>query len=175
MTIFAALYLTTSVAQGTPSETAQPPVTEANSKESGSAEKIKASSAEIQHELNICRSKSVIRFAEAPDLYIDDMKVAEVSNGTHIVHRVNPNATFSLKTKANPFLYRFKDELLVRGTLIEPMFIVVKAERNLSQGLTLFFGGAIAEATRQSIEVGESKNWTTSIVSLNEFVERCNE
>jgi hypothetical protein len=117
----------------------------------------------------------MIRFAEAPDLYIDDKKVAEVSNGTKVVQRVSPTATFTVKTAANPFLYRFRDEVLIKGKSIEPMFIVIKAERNLAQGVSVLFGGALAEATRQSIQVGDSKNWTTSIVSREEFAARCAE
>jgi hypothetical protein len=55
------------------------------------------------------------------------------------------------------------------------MFIVIKAERNLAQGLSVFFGGAIAEAARQSVQVGDSKNWTTSIVPRDEFAAKCAE
>jgi len=76
---------------------------------------VNATSAETQLELNICRVKSVIRFAEAPDLYIDDKKVAEISNGIKVVHRLSPASSFTVKTTANPFLYRFKDELVIKG------------------------------------------------------------
>jgi hypothetical protein len=117
----------------------------------------------------------MIRFAEAPDLYIDDKKVAEISNGTKVIQRLSPTASFTVKTAANPFLYRFRDELVIKGQPVESMFIVIKAERNLAQGLSVFFGGAIAEAARQSVQVGDSKNWTTSIVARDEFVTKCAE
>lgn len=134
---------------------------------------ISVTSTEAQLELSICRVKSMIRFAEAPDLYIDDKKVAEISNGTKVVRSISPADTFTVKTAANPFVYRFRDEVLFKGKPIEPMFIVIKAERNLAQGISVFFGGALAEATRQSIQVGDLKNWTVNIVAREEFAAKC--
>jgi hypothetical protein len=72
-------------------------------------------------------------------------------------------------------VYRFRDELVIKGQPVQPMFIVIKAERNITQGLSVFFGGAVAEAARQSVQVGESKNWSTSIVTNDEFATKCAE
>jgi hypothetical protein len=175
LAFFAALICGMVSAQATSESTAQLPASGVGDAGTIAPANMNLPNAEVQHELNICRVKSMIRFAEAPDLYIDDKKVAEVSNGTKVVQRVSPTATFTVKTAANPFLYRFRDEVLIKGKSIEPMFIVIKAERNLAQGVSVLFGGALAEATRQSIQVGDSKNWTTSIVSREEFAARCAE
>ena len=173
--IFAVITCSMANAQSTSELTPQLPATGASDGVATAPVSINVTSAEAQLELNICRLKSVIRFAEAPDLYIDDKKVAEISNGTKVVQSISPTATFTVKTAANPFVYRFRDEVLIKGKPIEPMFIVIKAERNLAQGISVFFGGALAEATRQSIQVGDSKNWTTSIVAQDEFVAKCTE
>lgn len=126
--------------------------------------------------LNICRVKSIIRMAEAPDLYVNDAKIGELSNGVKLTHTVKTNDSYTVKTTASPLLFRFKDELLVKGRMpAEPIYVVIKAERNMAQGLSVFFGGAIAESIRQSTEIGETKNWTTSFVTGNEFIGRCNE
>jgi hypothetical protein len=162
-------------AQATSEQTPQLPAIGAGDAMPASSGSINATSAEAQLELNICRVKSMIRFAEAPDLYIDDKKVAEISNGTKVVQRLSPIASFTVKTAANPFLYRFRDELVIKGQPVEHMFIVIKAERNLAQGLSVVFGGAIAEAARQSVQVGDSKNWTASIVPRDEFAAKCAE
>ena len=173
--IFAVITCSSANAQATSELTLQLPATGASDAVATAPVSINVTRAEAQLELNICRLKSVIRFAEAPDLYIDDKKVAEISNGTKVVQSISPTATFTVKTAANPFVYRFRDEVLIKGKPIEPMFIVIKAERNLAQGISVFFGGALAEATRQSIQVGDSKNWTTSIVAQDEFVAKCTE
>ncbi|WP_295550151.1 hypothetical protein [Limnohabitans sp. Rim8] len=126
--------------------------------------------------LNICRVKSIIRMAEAPDLYVNDAKIGELSNGVRLTHSVKTNDSYTVKTTASPLLFRFKDELLVKGRMpSEPIYAVIKAERNLAQGLSVFFGGAIAESIRQSTEVGDTKNWTTSFVTQSEFAGRCDE
>jgi hypothetical protein len=175
ITIFSVLVLASLGAQGATEQPTQSTEAQSGNLVTTTSENNSLSSTGAQFELNICRKKSIVRFAEAPDLYIDDMKVAEISNGTKVVHRLNQKNTFALKTKANPLLYRFKGETLIKGSAVETLFLVVRAERNLTQGITVFFGGAIAEATRQGIQVGESKNWTISIVTPNEFAERCNE
>lgn len=173
--IFAAFACGTVNGQAASEATAQLPTGEASSTGTITPGSISAPGADAQYELNICRLKSVIRFAEAPGLYIDDKKVADISNGTKVVQSVSPTATFTIKTAANPFVYRFRDEVLIKGKPIEHMFIVIKAERNLAQGISVFFGGALAEATRQSIQVGDSKNWTASVVAREEFAAKCTE
>jgi hypothetical protein len=173
--IFAVITCIMANAQATFEQTPQLPVVGASDAAATASGSINVTSAEAQLVLNICRVKSMIRFAEAPDLYIDDKKVAEISNGTKVTQRLSPTASFTVKTTANPFLYRFKEELVIKGQPVEPMFIVIKAERNLAQGLSVFFGGAIAEAARQSVQVGDSKNWTTSIVPSDEFAAKCAE
>ncbi len=126
--------------------------------------------------LNICRVKSIIRMAEAPDLYVNDAKIGELSNGVRLTHSVKINDSYTVKTTASPLLFRFKDELLVKGRMpTEPIYVVIKAERNMAQGLSVFFGGAIAESIRQSTEVGDTKNWTTSLVSQSEYSSKCDE
>lgn len=126
--------------------------------------------------LNICRVKSIIRMAEAPDLYVNDVKIGELSNGVRLSHSVKTNDSYTVKTTASPLLFRFKDELLIKGRMpAEPVYVVIKAERNMAQGLSVFFGGAIAESIRQSTEVGDTKNWTTSLVTQSEFAGRCDE
>jgi hypothetical protein len=175
LVIFAVITCGTANAQATSEQTLQLSAVGVSDAVATAPGSINVTSAEAQLELNICRVKSMIRFAEAPDLYVDDKKVAELSNGTKVVQRLSPTAVFTVKTTANPFLYRFKDELVIKGQPIEPMFIVIKAERNLAQGLSIFFGGAIAEAARQSVQLGDSKNWTTSIVPPDEFAAKCAE
>ena len=172
---FAVITCSTANAQATSELTPQLPAIGASDAVATAPGSINVTSAEAQLELNICRVKSMIRFAEAPDLYIDAKKVAEISNGTKVVQHISPTATFTVKTTANPFLYRFKDELVIKGQPVDSLFIVIKAERNLAQGLSVFFGGAIAEAARQSVQVGESKNWTTSLVTRDEFAAKCAE
>lgn len=131
---------------------------------------------EVSVVLNICRVKSIIRMAEAPDLYVNDAKIGELSNGVRLTHNVKTNDSYTVKTTASPLLFRFKDELLVKGRVpAESIYVVIKAERNMAQGLSVFFGGAIAESIRQSTEIGETKNWTTSLVTENEFIGKCNE
>ena len=126
--------------------------------------------------LNICRVKSIIRMAEAPDLYVNDAKIGELSNGVRLTHSLKTNDSYTVKTTASPLLFRFKDELLIKGRMpAEPIYVVIKAERNMAQGLSVFFGGAIAESIRQSTEVGDTKNWTTSLVTHDEFLSKCNE
>ena len=173
--IFAVITCGAANAQATTEQTPQLPAMGASDAVPTSLGGINVTSAEAPLELNICRVKSMIRFAEAPDLFIDDRKVAEISNGTKVVQRLSPTASFIVKTAANPFLYRFRDELVIKGQPVEPMFIVIKAERNIAQGLSVFFGGAIAEAVRQSVQVGDSKNWATSIVPRDEFAAKCAE
>lgn len=126
--------------------------------------------------LNICRVKSIIRMAEAPDLYVNDVKIGELSNGVRLTHSVKTNDSYTVKTTASPLLFRFKDELLVKGHIpAEPIYVVVKAERNIAQGFSVLFGGAIAESIRQGTEIGDTKNWTTSLVTESEYSSRCNE
>jgi len=93
-----------------------------------------------------------------------------------LTHSVKINDSYTVKTTASPLLFRFKDELLVKGRMpTEPIYVVIKAERNMAQGLSVFFGGAIAESIRQSTEVGDTKNWTTSLVSQSEYSSKCDE
>ncbi len=173
--IFAVITCSMANAQATSDQTPQQSVSGASDSVPSNLGRINVTSAEAQLELNICRVKSVIRFAEAPDLYIDDKKVAEISNGIKVVQRLSPTSSFTVKTAANPFVYRFRDELVIKGQLVEPMFIVIKAERNLAQGLSVFFGGALAESARQSVQAGDSKNWSAGIVTRDEFDAKCAE
>jgi hypothetical protein len=72
---FAIFAVTTCImanAQPTSELTPQLPATGASDAVANVPVNINVISAEAQLELNICRLKSVIRFAEAPDLYIDD-------------------------------------------------------------------------------------------------------
>ena len=87
---------------------------------------------------------------------------------------VNTGYGDAYKTSANPFLYRFKDELLVKGTIrTESIYAVIKAERNFAQGITVLFGGMIAESIRQNTEAGQTENWTTSVVTKEEYLFAC--
>lgn len=120
--------------------------------------------------LNICRPKSVVRFAESPDVYINGVKVGEVANGSGQSTLVREGDTFSLKTSASPLLFRFTDEELITGKIgAIPIFLVVEGRANVSQGMSVLFGGAIAESTRQNLRGGNTGNWLIKVVDESEY------
>lgn len=120
--------------------------------------------------LSICRPKSLVRFAESPDVYVNEAKVGEVANGSAQSTLVYEGDSFSLKTSASPLLFRFTDEELITGRVgAIPMFLVVEGRATVSQGISVLFGGAIAESTRQSLRGGNTGNWSIKVVDESEY------
>lgn len=40
----------------------------------------------------------------------------------------------------NPFLFGLSDAVLIKGTPVEHMFLFTKAERDITQGISVFLG-----------------------------------
>lgn len=141
-----------------------------------SKDSIPMGTADSKITINICRINSVVRMAESPDLYINSSRFMELSNGNKVIYHANKNDSYLLKTSSNPFVYRFKDEVLAEGKFEDgPIYMTIKAERNLPQGLSILFGGAIAESVRQGGESGKSNNWSVNIVTSDDYPSKCDE
>jgi len=125
--------------------------------------------------LNICRPDSIIRSMESPDIFINGNILSELKNGSSFSFNVHKGDKFSVETTANALLYRFKNEIIVSGDVSDSaQYIVVTAERNLSQGLSVLFGGAIAEVSRQNVSGSSSSgSWSYVRTSLNEYKSAC--
>jgi hypothetical protein len=65
-------------------------------------------------------------------------------------------------------------EIIVSGTVAESShYVVVKAERNLGQGIAMMFGGAIAVAALEGANSGSSGSWSYTIVEQKSFEQEC--
>jgi hypothetical protein len=141
-----------------------------------SAESLKNTNDSLDIAINICRIKSIIRSVEAPDLYVNNVKVGELSNGAKLIHHAKTGDVYAVKTLANPLLFRFKDELLAKGIVHnESVYSVVRVERNIAKGLGILFGGAMLESVRQNIDTGDTKDWTTTVVAAEDYQSKCSE
>lgn len=125
-------------------------------------------------QLTVCRVNSVKRGAEAPELRIDKAVVGQVGSGGRVTVKIKPETMVDLFLESNPFMYRFGDLVLrskkmARG---ESVYWVIVPEANLMSGITVFLGGAAAEATRQK-STGQLGNWSVSDVAPEDFDTLC--
>ncbi|WP_461483851.1 hypothetical protein [Porticoccus sp.] len=125
--------------------------------------------------LEICRPASITRSVEAPDLYIDGQNVAEIANGTSFKVETHVGAGVKLFLEKNMLVYRFKDTTIYSDSLeSDPLFLIVSAEANIKEGISVLLGGAIAESARQYVdEKSVSDSWSVLAVSEEVFRTEC--
>ncbi len=82
---------------------------------------------------------------------------------------------YVLSLKSNPFVYRFKDETLLKDKAgNKKRFYILKGLSNVSQGISVMLGGAVAESARQSISENESSgSWQLDEVDQKQYQLQC--
>ena len=123
----------------------------------------------------ICRPSSIIRFAETPSLYVNEVEKQNISNGTLVSEELNLGDTFLIGTKANPILFRMKDEEILKGNAKENItrYIVLEGLTNWTQGISVFLGGAIGAAVNSELQDTASSNWKISLLEKDAFFKKC--
>ena len=124
----------------------------------------------------ICRPSSIIRFAETPSLYINDVEKQNISNGTFVSEELNLGDKFLIGTKANPILFRMKDEEILKGNAKESLsrYVVLEGLANWTQGISVLLGGAIGAAVNSELQDTASSNWKISLLEKDAFLKKCN-
>lgn len=125
--------------------------------------------------MEVCRPASITRSVEAPDLLLDGEVVAEITNGSSFKIYAYEGASVELFLQKNMLVYRFSDTTIYSDTLgVNPLYVLVNAEANFKGGLTVLFGGAIAESARQEVDnKSVSDSWTVLMLSESAFREKC--
>ena len=123
----------------------------------------------------ICRPSSMIRFAETPSLYVNDVERQNISNGTLVSEALNIGDKFLIGTKANPILFRMKDEEILKGDAKENLsrYVVLEGLTNWTQGISVFLGGAIGAAVNSELQDTASSNWKISLLEKDAFFKNC--
>lgn len=125
-------------------------------------------------QFSICRPSSIIRSFEKPDVLVNGVLQGVVENGSKNSYLVGDGKKFEVFLASNFLMYRFNDETLyaAKAQAKKQTFIVVTPQTNWAQGLSVAFGGALAESARQS---GNSKsdNWTVTEVDSSTFNQAC--
>ena len=88
----------------------------------------------ITGSLNICRPRSIIRFIEAPDLYLNGTNVGEISNGEKLIQPLNLSDKFEINTQKSFLLGRKEKEILLEGEVkaAGDLFFLVSATSSTS-------------------------------------------
>ena len=123
--------------------------------------------------LYVCRPASYMRPVDKPDIYIQGDYVAELKSGSSFKFSVSKGDLYSIVLSKKPLMYRFKDEILINGTVGEDnAYIIVTPQRNLQQSVAVMLGGAIAESIRQD-GASESGGWTSVLVDSLSYKDTC--
>lgn len=131
---------------------------------------------EFAHDFYVCRPSSMIRSIEKPDVLIDGTANGELENGSKRRYSVRAGKKFSLFLPSSFLMYRFNDETLfsVQAEAQKVTYLIVSPQANWAQGLSIYFGGAIAESVRQT-EQKKSDNWTVAQVDKAMYEKVCSD
>ena len=144
----------------------------------------------ITGSLNICRPRSIIKFLEAPDLYLNGTNVGEISNGEKLIQPLNLSDKFEISLQKSFLIGRKEKEILLEGEVkaVGDLFFLVSANSSISNlgrdlGLAVISkegGDALANALGLSGDGGSFVNymrneygWTVRVVDKQTFKTEC--
>jgi len=107
-------------------------------------------------DVHICRPSSFVKNLESPDLFIDGVNMAEISNGSRVTISSVEGAEMRVKLVKNFLVQRFNDQLIYQTTISDkPIYLVIATgSPDWSGGLAVLFGAdanAIAASSDKSV------------------------
>jgi len=91
----------------------------------------------------ICRPNSFVKSLESPDLFIDGVNMAEITNGSQLTVSSFEGAELRVKLVKNILVQRFNDQLIYQTTISDqPVYLIIAAgSPDWASGLAVLFGG----------------------------------
>ena len=125
--------------------------------------------------ISFCRQASIMRIAEAANLYIDDEIVAVVRNNSRGTVPIDLNQSYRFGLEPSVLFMRLSDQTAFQGIAAtkKDRYIFISGMANVDQGLAILAGGIIGakEMDRQQ-DTGKA-NWNITEVSQSAFLEVC--
>lgn len=126
--------------------------------------------------ISFCRPSSIIRIAEAPNLYVDGEVVAVVKNNSRGSVPIDLNQNFRFGLDPSALFMRVSEQTAFEGVAArkEDRYFVISGKSNLDQGIAILIGGIAGAAAMDKRQDTGKANWGVSEVSQATFLETCN-
>jgi hypothetical protein len=125
--------------------------------------------------ISFCRPASIMRIAEAPNLYVDGEIVAVVKNNSRGSVPIDLNQNFRFGLEPSALFMRVSDQTAFEGVaaIKEDRYFLITGMANVDQGLAILAGGIIGAAAMDKQQDTGKANWDVSEVSQSAFFEVC--
>ena len=126
--------------------------------------------------ISFCRPSSIMRIAEAPNLYVNGEKVASVKNNSRGVVPIDLYQSYRFGLEPSALFMRVSEQTAFEGVAArkEDRYFVISGKSNVDQGLAILTGGIIGAAEIDKQQDTGKANWGVSEVSQATFLETCN-
>lgn len=125
--------------------------------------------------ISFCRPSSIMRIAEAPNLYVNGEKVASVKNNSRGVVPIDLNQSYRFGLEPSALFMRMSDQTAFEGIaeMTEDRYFIVSGKSNLDQGIAILTGGIAGAAAMDKRQDAGKESWSVDLVSKSEFHEAC--
>lgn len=125
--------------------------------------------------VSFCRPSSIMRIAEAPNLYVDGEIVAVVRNNSRGSVPIDLNQDFRFGLEPSALFMRVSDQTAFEGVAArkEDRYFIISGMANVDQGLAILAGGIIGATAMDKRQDTGKANWDVSEVSQSAFFEVC--
>ncbi|NQV93976.1 MAG: hypothetical protein HQ482_02385 [Sphingomonadales bacterium] len=125
--------------------------------------------------ISFCRPSSIMRIAEAPNLYVDGEKVASVKNNSSGAVPIDLNQSYRFGLEPSALFMRVSDQTAFEGVadMKEDRYFIISGKLNVDQGIAILAGGIIGAAAIDKQQDTGQANWDVSEVSQSTFLEAC--
>ena len=125
--------------------------------------------------ISFCRPSSIMRIAEAPNLYVDGEIVAVVRNNSRGSVPIDLNQNFRFGLEPSALFMRVSDQTAFEGVAArkEDRYFIISGMANVDQGLAILAGGIIGAAEMDRQQDTGKANWDITAVSQSAFLEVC--
>ncbi len=125
--------------------------------------------------INFCRPSSIMRIAEAPNLYVDGEILAVVRNNSRGSVPIDLNQNFRFGLEPSALFMRVSDQTAFEGvaTRKKDRYFIIHGKSNIDQGIAILAGGIIGAAAIDKQQDTGKANWGVSVVSQSGFFKAC--
>lgn len=125
--------------------------------------------------ISFCRPSSIIRIAEAPNLYVNGEKVASVKNNSSGAVPIDLYQSYRFGLEPSALFMRVSNQTAFEGVadMTKDRYFIISGKSNLDQGLAILSGGIIGAAAIDKRQDTGQANWDVSEVSQSTFFEAC--
>lgn len=125
--------------------------------------------------ISFCRPSSIMRIAEAPELYVGGAKVATVRNNSKGTVPIDLGQDYRFGLEPNAFFMRVSAQTAYQNTAHqnENRYFIVSGKANIEQGLAVMASGIIGAAEIDKHQDTGKANWEVRAVSQAVFSSTC--